>query len=52
MQKLFKNVHAVREEEATWSGRLPCTVYGVCCRYKLAANENNMVLNFFFLKYR
>ena len=24
MQNLFKNVHTVREEEATWSGRLPC----------------------------
>ena len=25
MQNLFENVHTVREEEATWSGRLPCT---------------------------
>ena len=25
MQNLFKNVHTVREEEATWNGRLPCT---------------------------
>ena len=24
MQNLFENVHTVREEEATWSGRLPC----------------------------
>ena len=24
MQNLFKNIHTVREEEATWSGRLPC----------------------------
>ena len=23
-QNLFKDVHAVREEEATWGGRLPC----------------------------
>ena len=25
MQNLFENVHTVREEEATWSERLPCT---------------------------
>ena len=25
MQTLFENVHTVRDEEATWSGRLPCT---------------------------
>ena len=24
MHHLFENVHTVREEEATWSGRLPC----------------------------
>ena len=24
MQNLFENVHTVREEEATWSGRHPC----------------------------
>ena len=24
MQNLFENVHTVREEEATWSGLLPC----------------------------
>ena len=24
MQNLFENVNTVREEEATWSGRLPC----------------------------
>ena len=27
MQNLFQNVHTVREEEATWSGRLPCTIF-------------------------
>ena len=27
MQNLFKNVHTVREEEATWSGRLPCAFF-------------------------
>ena len=47
----FKSFLNCATREATWSGRLPCTVYGVCCRYKLAANENHMVLNF-FLKYR
>ena len=26
VQNLFENVHTVREEEATWSGRLPCTL--------------------------
>ena len=25
MQTLFENVHTVREEEATWNGRHPCT---------------------------
>ena len=25
-QNLFQNVHTVREEEATWGGRLPCTL--------------------------
>ena len=25
-QNLFQNVHAVREEEATWGGRLPCAL--------------------------
>ena len=27
MQNLFENVHTVREEEATWSGRLPCAFF-------------------------
>ena len=27
MQILFENVHTVREEEATWSGRLPCAFF-------------------------
>ena len=27
MQNLFENVHSVREEEATWSGRLPCAFF-------------------------
>ena len=27
MQSLFENVHKVREEEATWSGRLPCAFF-------------------------
>ena len=27
MQNLFENVHTVREEEATWSGRLPCVFF-------------------------
>ena len=27
MQNLFKNVHTVREEEATWSGRPPCAFF-------------------------
>ena len=26
-QNLFENVHTVREEEATWSGRLPCAFF-------------------------
>ena len=25
-QNLFQNVHTVREEEATWGGRLPCAL--------------------------
>ena len=27
MQNLIKNVHTVREEEAPWSGRLPCAFF-------------------------
>ena len=27
MQNLVENVHTVREEEATWSGRLPCAFF-------------------------
>ena len=27
MQNLFENVHTVREEEATWSVRLPCAFF-------------------------
>ena len=27
MQNLFENVHIVREEEATWSRRLPCAFF-------------------------
>ena len=27
MQDLFENVHTVRKEEATWSGRLPCAFF-------------------------
>ena len=27
MQNLFENIHTVREEEATWSGRLPCAFF-------------------------
>ena len=27
MQNLFENVHTVREEEATWSGWLPCEFF-------------------------
>ena len=27
MQNLFENVHTVRKEEATWSGRLPCAFF-------------------------
>ena len=27
MQNLFENVLTVREEEATWSGRLPCALF-------------------------
>ena len=27
MQNLFENVHTVREEEATWSERLPCAFF-------------------------
>ena len=27
MQKRFENVHTVREEEATWNGRLPCAFF-------------------------
>ena len=27
MQNLCENVHTVREEEATWSGRLPCALF-------------------------
>ena len=27
MENLFENVHTVREEEATWSGRLPCAFF-------------------------
>ena len=27
MQNLFENVHTVREEKATWSGRLPCAFF-------------------------
>ena len=27
MHHLFENVHTVREEEATWSGRLPCAFF-------------------------
>ena len=27
MQNLFENVHTVREEEATWSGQLPCAFF-------------------------
>ena len=27
MQNLFENVHTVREEEATWSGWLPCAFF-------------------------
>ena len=27
MQNLSENVHTVREEEATWSGRLPCAFF-------------------------
>ena len=30
MQNLFENVHTVREEEATWSGRLPCAFFQSC----------------------
>ena len=29
MHHLFENVHTVREEEATWSGRLPCHFFSV-----------------------
>ena len=27
VRNLFENVHTVREEEATWSGRLPCAFF-------------------------
>ena len=27
MKNLFENVHTVREEEDTWSGRLPCAFF-------------------------
>ena len=27
IQSLFENVHTVREEEATWSGWLPCAFF-------------------------
>ena len=27
MQNLCENVHTVREEEATWNGRLPCALF-------------------------
>ena len=27
MQNLLENVHTVREEEATWSGQLPCAFF-------------------------
>ena len=46
MQNLFENVHTVREEEATWSGRLPCAFFqSLPSGIPLTAHHNDPVRN-------
>ena len=46
MQNLFENVHTVREEEATWSGRLPCAFFSVPVLWNSSptAHHNDAIL--------
>ena len=45
MQNLFENVHTVREEEATWSGRLPCTFFQSLPSGIPTADHNDAILH-------
>ena len=55
MQNLFENVHTVREEEATWSGRLPCAFFqslpfGIPLPHTSFTNENHSLWFLIFVK--
>ena len=45
MQNLFENVHTVREEEATWSKRLPCVFFQSLPSGIPTADHNDAILH-------
>ena len=47
MRNIFENVHTAREEEATRSGRLPCTVFSVPALWNSSptAHHNDAILH-------